>query len=129
MSSPGINAGVSRAGLNGFFNLMNIMGATPAEMATLLAVSDRTVRRYQDEGRTTDLEHDTLERISHILSIWLNLMGVFRTEQDAARWLKAENAALVNAPRGIACLPATSAILLTSATIFRRLSPRDVAVA
>lgn len=67
------------------------MGLTAEQNQTLLAVSDRTERRYRDERHDADLERDTLERISHILNLWLDLRSIFRTEDDARRWLTAPN--------------------------------------
>jgi len=93
MATISRSVGISRAGLNGFFNLMKGLDASANDMGTLLAVSERTIRRYQDGGRSLDLDHDTLERISHILTIWLDLMSIFRTQHDALRWLKAPNVA------------------------------------
>ena len=81
---------IARAGLELFFAVTEKLQASEADQATLLGVADRTIRRYRS-GEGVPESHDTLERISHLTTIWLDLNSLFRTEDDAARWLNSSN--------------------------------------
>jgi uncharacterized protein (DUF2384 family) len=80
---------IARVGLELFFAVTGKLQASETDQATLLGVTGRTVRRY----RSGDIPeaHDTLERISHLATIWLDLNSLFRTEGDALRWLESPN--------------------------------------
>ncbi len=70
-----------------FWRISRELALTEAEQAALLGVSDRTVRRYRRGDALPDAR-DTLERISHLTAIWLDLVSLFRTHEDAIRWLR-----------------------------------------
>ena len=73
-----------------FFSIAERLGLTVEQEATLLGVSERTAQRYQHEGRMPE-SRDTIERISHVATIWIDLTSLFREESGALAWLHAAN--------------------------------------
>ncbi len=81
---------LGRAAADLFFSIGERLGLTIEEEATLLGVSERTVQRYQNDGRMPE-SRDTIERISHFATIWIDLTSLFREEVGALAWLRAAN--------------------------------------
>ena len=83
-------ASMARTALALFFKISGKLQTTEADQAALLGVAGRTVRRYRN-GEALPDAHDTLERISHFTTIWLDLNALFRTEEGVMRWLRSPN--------------------------------------
>jgi uncharacterized protein (DUF2384 family) len=83
-------ADMARTAVELFFTISAKLEASESDQATLLGVSTRTVRRYRG-GTQLPGAHDTLERLSHITTIWLDLTSIFRSEVEVLRWLQSPN--------------------------------------
>jgi uncharacterized protein (DUF2384 family) len=81
---------VARTAVELFFAIRARLEASESEQATLLCVSTRVVRCYR-RGSQLPRARDTLERVSHITTIWLDLTSLFRGEVEASRWLHSPN--------------------------------------
>jgi hypothetical protein len=89
--NPSVSAG--RTGLNAYFNWAQGMGLRAEQNQKILGISESAERQYRAENGDVVLARDTVERISLILNLWLDLCAIFRTEEDAQRWLKSPNSA------------------------------------
>jgi uncharacterized protein (DUF2384 family) len=89
---PAVNreTNVTRTALELFFAISRRLEASEEDQATLLGVSARTVRRYRG-GLQVPSGRDTLERVSLIATIWIDLTSLFRSEVDVLRWLQSPN--------------------------------------
>jgi len=77
---------MGRAAIEIFFRIAARLGASALDEATLLGVSLSEIERYH--AGTVPEARDTLERISHVTAIWIDLVTLFRTEKDARQWLR-----------------------------------------
>lgn len=91
MPAIGAPASSGQTALTLFFGLMKRWNVADVDrQATLLGVSDRTVRRYAQEAPAS-LDRDTRERISHLMNLHLDLRGIFASNVDVDRWLTSPN--------------------------------------
>jgi hypothetical protein len=86
--------GVTSAALSMFFNLAARLDLETRDEAALLGVTEKTVSRYMQAHYRRDhqdLRPDTLERVSHFVSTYLDLRSLFRDDDDALAWLRSKN--------------------------------------
>jgi uncharacterized protein (DUF2384 family) len=81
---------IARTALKLFFAIAGKLEASDADQAALLGISNDAVLRYRT-GKYLPETRDTLERISHVTSIWLALTSIFRSESGALLWLRSPN--------------------------------------
>lgn len=82
----------SRAALQAFFNITEAWLLSTDEQMKLLGSPPRsTFFKWKKEGG--QLPHDTLERISHVLSIFKCLRILFTDQEAADAWIKRPNQA------------------------------------
>lgn len=89
MSSADV-AKLKGAALELFFALARRLELSPKEQAILLGVTRGTLRLYASK-RGFPRSRDTIERISHLASIWTRLSSLFSSEGSVVHWLKTPN--------------------------------------
>ncbi len=82
----------ARVALNAYERIAEAWGLDQEQSAALLGVSRRTVYRWFSEGGRDHVRRDTLERISHLITIWEDLAAFFGRGELARTWVKRQNA-------------------------------------
>ena len=81
----------ARVALNAFDRISRAWELGPEESAALLGVSRRTAYRILREGHREHARPDTLERISHLISIYEDLAALFGDADIARTWVRRPN--------------------------------------
>lgn len=74
-----------------FFKLAATWHLSRDESSILLGVSARTLKHYERTSKCKVLNRSTLERISLLINVWTDLRSLFRSSDDAIRWLHTNN--------------------------------------
>ena len=83
--------------MTAFSNLADLWGLSTDDQITLLGYPKRsTFFKWKKSGG--NLPHDTMERISHLLSIYKVLQIIFPDEAQADTWIKRPNEYFKNRP-------------------------------
>jgi len=82
-----------RVALNAYERIADSWGLDINESAVLLGVSQRTAYRWlKENSRERAGDQNTLERISHLITIWEDLAALFGRSELARTWVKRPNA-------------------------------------
>lgn len=85
---------MARAGISAFFRMMEAWGVNDVEAHILLGRPERSIFSDWQNGKVTNLSHDTLIRISYLLGIYKALQIIYSMDRDYAdQWVKRPNSA------------------------------------
>lgn len=87
-------AGAIRA----FFQIADLWCLGRTERATLLAASPSAIDAWSADAESADLTREQIERISHVLGIYGNLLAILGESALADEWMRRPNADLGERP-------------------------------
>jgi putative toxin-antitoxin system antitoxin component (TIGR02293 family) len=74
-----------------FFTAVDVLELDVSDVATLLATSAKSVRRYRADVATARLHRDQVERMTLVIGIYESLRDIFGGSQIAIEWLRRPN--------------------------------------
>ncbi len=77
--------------LKAFFAAVDVLEIGERDLATLLATSNASVRRYRAEPSAADLGCDQVERIMLVMAIYETLRASFGGRELGIAWLRRPN--------------------------------------
>jgi len=81
-----------RVAVNALRRLADRWGLTGADVAKLLGIHERTVRRMYEAPKRANLPADVKERIANLIVIWEDLAALFGSGEVAEGWVRRPNA-------------------------------------
>jgi hypothetical protein len=80
-------------GLELLLRIARTSGITVPQLAKLLGVRPQALRRWRVQAlqRRLPLPHDTVERTSNLLGVWVALVTLFPTTSNRGTWLHSPN--------------------------------------
>ncbi|MDQ3230230.1 MAG: DUF2384 domain-containing protein, partial [Pseudobdellovibrionaceae bacterium] len=89
----------NRAVCRVIFQALEELNLKHEQLAEILGVDDRTIKRWQAAGRIATLKDKSVrEPASHFVAVYANLVEMFSTKEDREAWLKSEHPVLKATP-------------------------------